>query len=100
MSYDKTTYINNISELFGSGIASIIGKESEKYPEYEIRIRKNGDEGSIIFERRFYNGNADMPSKISRIVYPVLETQLGFIIPEARIRKEEYKNGKLTKLKE
>jgi len=113
MSYDKTTYaqkpkvfggaenevsvpINNISELFGSGIASRMEGELGKYPGYEIEIRKKNGEGSIILEKRTCNGNHNKPLKIERVIYPIIKTQCGFDIPEACIRREEYKNGKLT----
>jgi len=100
MSYDKTTYINNISKLFGNGISSRIESEWKGYPDYEIKIRNGNDGGSITFEKRYYNGNPNKPSKVERIIYPIIRNQSGFDIPEARIKKEEYKNGKLTKLKE
>ncbi len=100
MSYDKTTYIFNISKLFGSGIASRIESELKGYPDYEIKIRNGNGEGSITFEKRSYNGNPKIPSKVERIIYPIIRNQIGFDIPEALIKREEYKNGKLTKLKE
>ncbi len=100
MTYDKTTYINNISDLFGSGIASRMEGVWKGYPDYEIKIRNCNGEGSIIFEKISYNGNPKIPSKVERIIYPIIKNQCGFDIPEARILKEEYKNGKLTKIKE
>ncbi|MFZ3077007.1 MAG: hypothetical protein WA139_00970 [Candidatus Aenigmatarchaeota archaeon] len=100
MQYDKTTYINNISELFGSKIASRMEGELDKYPGYGMKIRNRNGEGSIIFEKISYNGNPIKPSKVERIIYPIIKTQCGFDIPEARIIRQEYKNGKLTKLKE
>lgn len=100
MSYDKTTYINNISELFGNQIASRMESELDKYPGYGMKIRNRNGEGIIILEKRSYNENPKTPSKVERVIYPIIKTQCGFNIPEARIRREEYKNGKLTRLKE
>ncbi len=100
MKHDKTTYINNISKLFGSGVASRMKSELDKYSGYGMKIRNRNGEGSIILEKISYNGNPKTPSKVERVIYPIIRNQSGFYIPEARIIREEYKNGKLTKLKE